>query len=59
MADKQVLHEMDAAATVAEAELKPEMTLAEVAQWWKRHFAKAGHKRLGRAILKLAGVKES
>ncbi len=28
----------------------------EIAKWWEKHFTKAGHKRLGRILLKLAKV---
>jgi len=43
--------EMDAAAKEASEELKRTMTLADVKAWWKRHYLKAGHKRLGRVLL--------
>jgi hypothetical protein len=41
----------DAAASVAEKELKDSMTLNEVAEWWSRNYMKAGHKRLGRILV--------
>ena len=51
--------EMDAAAKVAAAELKLVDTLADVQHWWKRHYLKAGHKRLGRVLLEHKEEKES
>lgn len=49
--------EMDANARQAQEELiadteKTEVTVFDVASWWKRWFMKCGHKRLGRIILK-------
>ena len=44
---------MDAAAIVAAQELvtlNPE-AVAVVAEWWNKHFHKAGHKRLARSLL--------
>ena len=35
----------------AVADLRPEMTLPELAGWWKTHYATLGHKRLGRAMV--------
>jgi hypothetical protein len=55
------MQEMDMAADAAEQELRMKMendkALADairvLAAWWKKHFMKAGHKRLGRIIAKL------
>jgi len=47
---------MDDAALAAAKELfemPPEQTRS-VAQWWMRHYTKAGHKRLGRVMLEHA-----
>jgi hypothetical protein len=47
---------MDAAAEVAALELKgldPD-AVAVVTAWWRKHFLKAGHKRLARALLQTA-----
>ena len=49
-------NEMDVAAKVAAAELKLVDTLADVQEWWKRHYLKAGHKRLGRVLLEYKEV---
>jgi len=52
--DRQV---MDNAAVDAEndaAENVPDEALAEIASWWKRHYLKAGHKRLARILLQYA-----
>ena len=45
---------MDAAAREAAAELNdlPAEHVVTVAAWWVKHFATAGHKRLGRALIK-------
>ncbi len=51
--------QMDEAADQAEAEISKNFTTwtgKEIAKWWEKHFTKAGHKRLGRIILKLAKV---
>jgi hypothetical protein len=42
---------IEAEAKAAAAELKLVDTLADVQHWWKRHYLKAGHKRLGRVLL--------
>lgn len=51
--------QMDAAADLAEAEVTagkfPTMSARQVADWWKRWYLEAGHKRLGRVLLKYAG----
>lgn len=45
---------MDEAAGAAESELKdlPQESVAVVAAWWVKHFTSAGHKRLGRVLIK-------
>lgn len=55
---EQVMLEMDAAAEIAQTELQSmikdlgeDLTARRLAAWWKRHYQKAGHKRLGRALL--------
>lgn len=57
-ADEQ-MDAMDAAAFLAHQELETMLTenpqsIQKVAQWWKKWYTKAGHKRLGRIITKLA-----
>jgi len=56
---EQVSQEMDAAVEIAIAELKkmPKAVVMPIAEWFFKHFLKAGHKRLGRALV--AYVKES
>lgn len=52
--DKQA---MDSAAVDAEndaAENISDKTLSVVADWWKDHYLKAGHKRLARILLQYA-----
>lgn len=34
------------------------VTIFDVANWWKRWYMKAGHKRLGRIIIKYASKEE-
>jgi hypothetical protein len=60
-ANEEVLENMDKAAEVAEEELKdiPIDTVIFVANWWKKHYLKAGHKRLAKILLKYAPKKES
>jgi len=53
--------DMDAAAVEAEKDLRenfPEETINQVAAWWKKHFADAGHKRLGRLLVRIAKENE-
>jgi hypothetical protein len=54
-----VLAEMDAAAEEAEKELATldEAAVKTVAVWWSKWFMKAGHKRLGRLMVKVAKKK--
>ncbi len=56
---------MDRAATDAENDLDndvkgcvSEEAMAEVANWWRRHYIKAGHKRLARILLQYAPKEE-
>jgi hypothetical protein len=46
--------EMDAAAKVAEVDLKKldKKSVAVVAEWIKKHYLKAGYKRLCRMLIK-------
>jgi hypothetical protein len=46
--------EMDLAAEEAAKELDPTWSAMELAQWWAKHYLKAGHKRLGRLIVDLS-----
>jgi hypothetical protein len=50
------LVEMDAAAVEAEKDLATvdRAAVEAVASWWAKWFMKAGHKRLGRIMVKLA-----
>lgn len=62
---------MDRAATDAENDLTdivdklslptsvPEGMLAGIADWWRRHYLKAGHKRFARILLQYAPKEES
>ena len=54
-----VLAEMDAAADEAEKELTTldQAAVSIVAAWWSKWFMKAGHKRLGRLMVKVAKKK--
>jgi len=54
-----VLAEMDAAAEEAEKELATldQEVVKTVAAWWSKWFMKAGHKRLGRLMVKVAKKK--
>ena len=47
---------MDTAAASAEADLEniPEEALQVVANWWKKWYPDAGHKRLARVLLQYA-----
>lgn len=48
--------EMDEAAEQAKQELEKSiqsMSALELASWWKKHYQKAGHKRLGRVLVSL------
>jgi hypothetical protein len=49
--------QMDEAAAQAEAEIAKNFstwTAKDVGKWWEKHFTKAGHKRLGRIVVKLS-----
>lgn len=53
MSDAETIKAMDEEAIVATRALKtldPEAVKA-VAEWWREHYLKAGHKRLARALL--------
>jgi hypothetical protein len=54
-----VLAEMDAAAQEAEKELVTldQTAVQTIAAWWSKWYMKAGHKRLGRIMVKLAKKK--
>ena len=54
-----VLVEMDAAAGEAEKDLATldQAAVETVATWWSKWYMKAGHKRLGRIMVKLAKKK--
>jgi hypothetical protein len=54
-----VLAEMDAAAREAEKDLATldQAAVETVAAWWSKWFMKAGHKRLGRIMVKVAKKK--
>lgn len=54
-----VLAEMDAAAQEAEKDLATldQAAVQTIAVWWSKWFMKAGHKRLGRIMVKLAKKK--
>lgn len=50
----------DIAADVAEQELRQMLqdpkvreAVEVIAKWWNRHFMKAGHKRLGRILVRI------
>jgi hypothetical protein len=51
-----VLAEMDAAAGEAEKDLATldQAAVETIAAWWAKWYMKAGHKRLGRIMVKLA-----
>jgi len=54
-----VLAEMDAAAREAERDLATidQAAVETVAAWWLKWYLKAGHKRLGRMMVKVARKK--
>ncbi len=52
----EIAVEMDAAGKLAAEELKEIKTAEEVAAWMKRHYLKAGYKRLSRELMKFFGV---
>lgn len=52
--DQDVMKQMDEAAEAAKKELKATWTAKQVAEWWKKWFMKAGHKRLGRILVAMA-----
>ena len=32
-------------------DMGPDATVAQLADWWRRHYQKAGHKRLARVLM--------
>jgi hypothetical protein len=54
-----VLAEMDAAAKEAEKDLASldQAAVQAIAAWWSKWYLKAGHKRLGRIMVKLSKKK--
>jgi hypothetical protein len=54
-----VLAEMDAAAREAEKDLATldQAAVETIAVWWLKWYMKAGHKRLGRMMVKVAKKK--
>ena len=53
---------MDEAAKIAMEDFKntfPDEEKVSFARWWKKHYMKAGHKRLARGLLLYAPKKES
>jgi len=54
-----VLAKMDAAAQEAEKDLSTvdRATVQAVAKWWLKWYLKAGHKRLGRIMVRIAKEK--
>ena len=52
--DKNTMQQdMDSAAMAAAKELSPCKTVAEVADWWRRWYSKAGHKHLARLLMEI------
>ena len=59
---EEVLENMDKAAALAEEKLKADLAIGsvrQVADWWREHYPKAGHKRLAKILLTYATKKES
>lgn len=56
MGGNDVLEQMDMAAREAAKELDAldREAVNKVAQWWRKWFLKAGHKRLGRLLIQRA-----
>ena len=54
-----VLAEMDAAAKEAEKDLATldQTAVQTIAAWWSKWYLKAGHKRLGRIMVRLSKKK--
>lgn len=52
---KEDTEKMDAAAAEAAKEFQASWTAPEVATWWKKWYMTAGHKRLGRILVQMAG----
>jgi hypothetical protein len=56
MADNEQLKQMDDAAVLAGEELKKHIdqwSAKDLINWWSLWYLKAGHKRLGRLLVKL------
>jgi len=56
MIDNETSDKMDAAAKVALDDITSrshteQCTFQQVAAWWKKHYLKAGHKRLAKILL--------
>lgn len=49
---QEMMDKMDAAAKEAEAKVKDLKTAADVTAWWKEWYPKAGHKRLGKILVR-------
>ena len=59
--NEEVLENMDKSAALADEKLKEiskEHVIA-VADWWRKNYLKAGHKRLAKILLTYATKKES
>lgn len=57
MSDNEQLKQMDNAAELAVEELQKHIdqwSAKDLIGWWARWYLQAGHKRLGRAFVKLA-----
>jgi hypothetical protein len=54
--NEEIIKIMDAGAKIAEEEIKglKRDAVIEVANWWQANYLKAGHKRLGKILLKYA-----
>ena len=48
----EVVAQMDADAVIAAEDLKTCKTAEDVAKWMKKHYMKAGYKRLSRELMK-------
>ena len=50
----ELMQDMDRAAEEAKKDLAnvDQEAVQKVTEWWKKHYMKAGHKRLGRVLVK-------